>query len=759
MEKKFKALQMGFIHEEADYYNRAATMLLAQNLKALGLDILPTKDAFEIAGISRELIEKFSRRTRTIEEYAAKRGVTDPVEKAKIAALTRERKAKSLLISELEPFWWASLTPEEAQALDRVGMVLKRSRAVELSQQMVAGPDAPANAAIGAGKSSEILGTQELVKASGIGRRQSMNQKTRPGESLNEPVNVTEHDRRAVFLAIEHTFERASAVTENQLIAEASRNWCVGRATLEGIKKVVAEAQLLRREWNGRLFVTTAEVLAEEKRIAARCVAGIGGFAPMNEFWRIEDKKLNGQQQAAVTHVLNSRDWITGIAGRAGVGKTTLLREVRRGIQSGMNKLIALAPTSEAARDVLRKEGFENAETVAKLLSSERLQNEARGAVLLVDEAGLLSTREADRLLDLAARLEARVVLVGDIGQHHAVERGQALDHLRKEGRMAVADVTEIQRQKEVYKRFVEHVLAGDIERAFMSLDTMDSIFEMSLEDRKIALANDYIAAIERGKTALVVAPTHAECADVTEGIREALKNGTEWDVLRNLSWTEAQKSDSDQYKRGQIVQINGHVKGFSLGEQVEVVGVRDGMVRVRCREAYKDKIKALPVSEPDKFGVYERDKLEICEGDQIRVTCNGRTADKHQLNNGRIYGVDYIDHEGKIVLENGWKLDRDFKHLDYGYALTLHASQGETVDWVFVSQTAQLSSCASDLRQFRVATSRGREGMKVYTDSIEVLKENVSRVRNGRWRRRFCKVGWKRRQQNRVWSEARPLK
>ena len=70
----------------------------------------------------------------------------------------------------------------------------------------------------------------------------------------------------------------------------------------------------------------------------------------------------------AVRHVLKSTDWITGIAGRAGVGKTTLLNEVRRGIESGMNKLLALAPTSEAAHDVLRKEGFENAETVAKLL-------------------------------------------------------------------------------------------------------------------------------------------------------------------------------------------------------------------------------------------------------------------------------------------------------------------------------------------------------------------------------------------------------
>jgi hypothetical protein len=64
------------------------------------------------------LIEKFSRRTRTIEETAQRLGITDPVQKAKLAALTRERKARSLLMSEMEPFWWGNLLPEERKALE-----------------------------------------------------------------------------------------------------------------------------------------------------------------------------------------------------------------------------------------------------------------------------------------------------------------------------------------------------------------------------------------------------------------------------------------------------------------------------------------------------------------------------------------------------------------------------------------------------------------------------------------------------------------
>jgi len=750
--KQWKALQFGRIHEEADYYNWAVTHRLAENLKMLGLDIVPTKDAFDIAGISRELIEKFSNRTKTIEEEAIKRGITDPDEKAKLGALTRKRKTKSLLISELEPYWWGSLTPEEAQALDRIGEVLKRSRAKELVERF-AGERLERDqgrSVAEPGESKLALGqkgTDWVKSQAGDGSRVSMNRATRPSPTINREARVTDHERRAVALAIEHIFERRSVVTEKQLEAEALKSFCVGKASFWGIKQVVAAAPLLRVERDGITLVTTREVLAEEKRLVAECIQGKDRFEPMNKLWQIEDERLNAQQRNAVTHVLNSRDWITGIAGRAGVGKTTLLNELRHGIEAGFNKLIALAPTSQAARDVLRQEGFANAETVAKLLTSERLQREARDAVWLVDEAGLLPTRQTDKLFQLAKKLNSRVVMVADIGQHHPVERGQAFELLQNAGRMSVVDVTEIQRQTGVYKRFVEHVRAGDMERAFMSLDVMDAIFEMTLAERRVALAKDYISAIERGETALVVSPTHVECHDVTDGIREALKErkklkgAVEWDVLRDLSWTQAQKSDSDHYKdkHGLVVQINGHVKGFALGEQVEVLyessrrkrGRDDGMVRVR-RKNYDSNlnIRALPLDRPDTFSVYEAGKMEICEGERVRVTCNSRTAEGRQLSNGKEYTVDYFSHDGKLVLENGWKVDRKFKHLEYGYAETPQSVQGKTVDWVFLAETAQLSSCASDLRAFYVGTSRGRKGVKVYTDSIELLKENVSERR-----------------------------
>jgi len=295
------------------------------------------------------------------------------------------------------------------------------------------------------GDTSDLLGTQQKI-ADGKLKRQSLNRRTMPGPVADEIVVPPEHDRRAVAFAIQHLFERQSMVSEIQLIGESLANWNLGRATVAGVKQAIKETPLLYAERDDKVFVTTPEVLAEEQRLIQHCLAGQGRYEQFNEFWRIEDETLTEQQRAAVQHILNSRDFVVGICGKAGTGKTILLHEAKGAIEGGFNKLMIFAPGSEAARDVLPSEGFTNAETVARLLENAELQQEARGAVWWVDEAGQLSTRQMDRLVALAKELEARVVLAGDTGQHHSVERGCAFRVLEKEGEMKVAQVEKIMR-------------------------------------------------------------------------------------------------------------------------------------------------------------------------------------------------------------------------------------------------------------------------------------------------------------------------
>ena len=740
VEEKWKALQMLPVHQEMKYYQGAFHMRLRENLEKLGLNTVLTRHGFEIEGMPKELNDIFSRRTRKIEETAERLGITDPVQKAKLGALTRGRKDKSLTMDELRPLWWGGLSPEHEAALKAVAATLKRSQVEDLSRQMVPETPAPVVGKVEQKPSSEWLGSRPEAVILQPSPLLGQNRRSQPTQGMDMNylgVTPTKHDRRAVALAMRHIFERNSVATEMELLAEAFDGWCVGRATRLGIMRVVREEASLRwLQTDGRTYVTTPEVIAEEKRLYESCKAGKGQYDPLNFFWEFEDQTLSEQQRKAVRHVLDSRDWVVGISGKAGAGKTRLMCELRRGIESRMYKIIALAPTAKAARENLRNEGFQNAETVAKLLVNKELQKEAEGAVLLVDEAGLLSNRQADQLFELAKRIGARLVLIGDTGQHHAVERGQAFDLLERKGEMSTVAVTEILRQKGNYKRFIELVSEGRIEEAFAVEGVMNHVKELETPERKETLADDYLDAVARKKKALVIAPTHKECDALAETIREKLKakgalgEARQWDTLRNLGWTEAQRSDEDQYRAGLVVQFNGHVKGFALGERVEVIGVRDGVVRVRCDSQYHPGIKGLPLESAKQFNVYEPTKLEVCAGEGIRVTTNCFTKDGHRLTNGNEYKLDYFDKDGRMVLENGWRMDKEFVHFEYSYTSTSNAAQGMTVDAVFLSQSARSWSSATDLNQFYVSMSRGREEFTLYTDDFDLLKEQVKCVR-----------------------------
>lgn len=204
------------------------------------------------------------------------------------------------------------------------------------------------------------------------------------------------------------------------------------------------------------------------------------------------------------------------------------------------------------------------------------------------------------------------------------------------------------------------------------------------------------------------------------------IEHGCNREVLQKLSWTTAEKSDPEHYSLGLTIQINAHVKGFSLGEQLEVVRVSNDTVKVQNS---KGQNKVLPLDYPDAFSVHEKETIEICEGELIRITGNGRTADRHRLYTGSDYKMDHITHDGVIVLDNGWRLDENFKHFEYGYTATSHAAQGRTFDRIFIAQS-EMSRGASDMKQFLVSLSRGSKGVKIYTHDIDALRDYVSRER-----------------------------
>jgi hypothetical protein len=210
------------------------------------------------------------------------------------------------------------------------------------------------------------------------------------------------------------------------------------------------------------------------------------------------------------------------------------------------------------------------------------------------------------------------------------------------------------------------------------------------------------------------VSPTHREGEWVTDEIRSELRHSgklkaeqRKFTVLENANLTVAERRDLVNYLPGDVLAFHQNARGYSKGQRV-IVGQGP-----------------LPLEEADKFTAFHANSLPLSPGDVIRITQNGKTADGNRLNNGAIFTVKGFDKDGDIRLGNGWTLDKDYGHWTYGYVVTSHASQGKTVDRVFIGQSSE-SFPASSREQFYVSVSRGRQQATVYTDDKKALLDAV---------------------------------
>lgn len=671
VEDKIKAGEFSGLKRDAHYFEKAFHASFAQGLVEAGYAVERTSKGWELAGVPQSVNRKFSRRTAEIEQLAAERAISDPAAKDKLGAATRETKSKEFSNDELRMIWEHRLSDAETGAVQRVA-----------SQQV-----AP------------------------------------------QPERVT--PEQALRHAIDDAFERKSVVSDKEVKAKALQRG-VGAVSVSEVHGAYADQGLIERQVDDRTWCTTADVLAEERRMLEFARAGKGTCKPLvGPDREITRTFLSDDQQRAVRHVWESNDRVVSIAGGAGTGKTTLMKECIEGIEAQPRHVHVFAPSADASRGVLRDEGFEEAETVAKLLSDRKLQDQTEWGIIWIDEAGQLGSRTMAQVFEVAEEQNARVILSGDTRQHGAVERGDAMRVLDEQAGIKPVEVRDIVRQRGAYKEAVHELSQGRTLAGYEKLDKLGFVEEVPETERYRKLAEDYVGVIKSGRSALVVSPTHAEGAQVTSEIRGQLKdhgalagNDVAFTRQKNLNLTAAERSDPLSLEAGHSVQFVQNVKGFRRGERVSVLGQNDnGDIRVAKSDGRET---TLPLDQSERYQVYQPEKVDFSVGETIRITQNGFTQDKqHRLNNGAMYQIKGFTDAGDIQLQNDWIVDRDYGHLNHGYCTTSHASQGKTVDVCLEAQSSE-SFPASSQEQFYVSASRARQELRVYTDDKQSLQTAI---------------------------------
>lgn len=684
------ALQPRELYKTQQYATAVYRSELAVRLKELGYEIERGKSGQpEIKGYSEEYLAASSPRRQQIEEHLAKENQRG-ADAAQIAAhKTREAKL--------------DISQEEMQ---------------ERHQQM-----------------ARAFGNQpgHVVEAA-TGKPQPL-----------EPKSLTAVAKGAVAFSRDRNFEREAVVSERDLLRDALRR-SMGHATLADVRaefdRRANAGEFIEVEKRsgvpGRSF-TTDEMIHYERDTIQVMREGQDKYSALANFETCrtierEHPHLSDSQHRAVEQILASRDQVTALEGVAGAGKTTSLAAIRQVAEREGYKVEGFAPTSRATQK-LAEAGIESSTLQRHLVQQDR-NDDGQKHLYVLDESSLVSTKQMNELLHRLGATD-RVLLVGDTRQHQAVEAGTPYQQLQEAG-IQIARLDEIIRQKDpALREIVEQLSRGQVHEAIEKLDAQGRVYEIVDREKRLS----YIAAeyAKQPQGTLVISPDNRSRTELNELIRKELQQKGQVDnrehrvrvLVARQEITGADRQWAEQYPPGDLVRYTkgSKVLGFRAGEYTRVQHIDAKENTVTVRRATGEQVSYDP-RRLHGVTLYREAERQFAKGDRVQFAAPNHPQ---RIANRELGTVERVDPRGnlQIRLDSGRTVKfniRDNRHLDHGYAVTSHSSQGQTADRVLVHiDTERAGEKLINRRLAYVAVSRARYDAQIYTNDKGHLTEQLS--------------------------------
>jgi Ti-type conjugative transfer relaxase TraA len=391
--------------------------------------------------------------------------------------------------------------------------------------------------------------------------------------------------------------------------------------------KTSPELVALGKDGAGRERFSTRDMLATEQRlersaghIVARSSHGVAPASLERAISAGEGRglRLGEEQRGALERITNAED-LSLVVGYAGTGKSAMLGVAREAWEAEGFTVRGAALSGIAAESLEGGSGIQS-RTIASLEHGWAQGRDVLTArdVLVIDEAGMIGSRQMERVLSAADAAGAKVVLVGDAEQLQAIEAGAAFRALTE--RHGAAEITEIRRQREDWQREATRELATG--RTGAALDRYEAAGMVSAHETREAARGalvdgwDAVRQARPEASQVMLAHTRADVAELNQLARGRMR-------------------DAGALGEDQAVQTERGARTFAPGDRVmflrneRSMGVKNGTLGT----------------------------LERIDGAALTVRLDG--ADRREV-----------------------RFDlKDYAQIDHGYASTIHKSQGVTVD------------------------------------------------------------------------------
>jgi ATP-dependent exoDNAse (exonuclease V) alpha subunit len=361
--------------------------------------------------------------------------------------------------------------------------------------------------------------------------------------------------------------------------------------------------------------------------------------------------------------------------------------------------------------------------------------------LIVVDEAGMISSSQMKNLLEKAQQTNSRILLIGDTKQLAAVQAGSPFALLQEQAQLPTISINQNIRQQNLQLKEVVNLLsAGEIKQGYQKLNEQGNIKQIPIDSLRLkAVVNDYLERdIKTQAQTLILAGTNKEKEAITKQVRQGLieqgKLSRESQPINILKLKDLDKfslTQASSYEIGDVIKFNNNSARFSKELYYRVDAVNNNTKTLTLRDSLGNQ-QSLELNSYKNRTVFQAETRELGLGEQMKFTRNNYQNQQKQTN-GQQFTVLGFDNNGQITIQTKGKTQTvnpdSLLYSDYRYVDTVHSSQGKTANYCIYAAGAGKSLTVGK-ESFYVAASRAKHEFKVYTASTKALGLSVEKSR-----------------------------